>query len=316
MIYGRYLFTSVLEDDAVLPPYKGSTFRGVFGHALKKVVCALKRQDCAGCFLHSRCVYALVFEPSCMEPAGGRRRLAAPPHPYVLEPEPESRTHYEKGETFRFSLLLFGRMNESLPYFVYAIDRMGQMGIGKSISGKRPAFKLLQVTTPDDRVVYDGGTGKLQPPQPERHLEIEDFRRSGDESAESITLSLETPLRLKYQNHLKAEIPFHVLVRAILRRVSSLFNYHGNGEPPLDYRGLVKRAESVTIEDSALRWFDWKRYSNRQDQAMFMGGMTGSITYRGSLQEFMPLVRVAEEVHLGKQTTFGLGKIRILEDEP
>jgi len=54
MLYGKYLFSSVFEDDAVLPYYKGSTFRGVFGHALKKVVCALRRQDCYGCLLREK----------------------------------------------------------------------------------------------------------------------------------------------------------------------------------------------------------------------------------------------------------------------
>lgn len=315
MLYSKYVFTSVLEGDAVLPPYKGSTFRGVFGHALKKVVCALKKQECVECLLRSRCVYALVFEPSELEPAADRRRMAASPHPYALEPDPESRTHYEKGEEFKFNLLLFGRINESLPYFVYAIDKMGEIGIGKSIEGRRPAFRLLHVVTDEGLIVYDEKSRKIQPPQ-ERHLDLEHFSQDGDENVHSVTISLETPLRLKYQNHLKAEIPFHVLVRAILRRVSSLFNYHGEGEPPLDYRGLVRRAESVDFDNSNLRWYDWKRYSNRQDQAMFMGGMTGSVTYQGDLREFMPLIRFAEEVHLGKQTTFGLGKIRILDVKP
>jgi len=35
VLYGKYRFSSVLLDDALLPPFKGSTFRGVFGLALK-----------------------------------------------------------------------------------------------------------------------------------------------------------------------------------------------------------------------------------------------------------------------------------------
>jgi len=41
MFYGKYKFLCRLKDDANLPYYKGSTFRGVFGRALKRVVCAL-----------------------------------------------------------------------------------------------------------------------------------------------------------------------------------------------------------------------------------------------------------------------------------
>jgi hypothetical protein len=35
MQYGKYQFSCFFETEAELPPYKGSTFRGVFGIALK-----------------------------------------------------------------------------------------------------------------------------------------------------------------------------------------------------------------------------------------------------------------------------------------
>jgi hypothetical protein len=33
----------------------------------------------------------------------------------------------------------------------------------------------------------------------------------------------------------------------MLRRMSSLYNFYGDGEPSLDYRGLVKKAKEVKI---------------------------------------------------------------------
>ncbi len=62
MEIGNYKFKLQLEDDAELPLYKGSTFRGVLGHALKRTVCALKHQECRVCILRSNCTYAMVFE--------------------------------------------------------------------------------------------------------------------------------------------------------------------------------------------------------------------------------------------------------------
>jgi hypothetical protein len=132
---------------------------------------------------------------------------------------------------------------------------------------------------------------------------------------QQITIHLKTPLRVKQENHLTADLPFHTLIRAALRRISSLFTHYGSGEPDLDYKGLVRRAQAVETVDSTLGWLDWERYSNRQEAKMLMGGMLGSVTYSGNLKEFIPLLRVCEEVHLGKQTTFGLGKIEIIEDE-
>ncbi|MBW2021015.1 MAG: CRISPR system precrRNA processing endoribonuclease RAMP protein Cas6 [Deltaproteobacteria bacterium] len=311
MLYGKYLFSSVLEDDALLPYYKGSTFRGVFGHALKRVVCALKRQDCRDCLLRQKCVYAFVFEtPAPGGDPGGQKRIASPPHPYVIEPPGTAKKHFKKGEPFDATLLLFGKANDYLPYFIYAFDQMGKLGIGQRVGGKRAVFFLKSVST-DNKPIYSSQDKKLREGKFTQDLALEDFMAPDDKGVRRLELSLKTPLRLKFENKLEASLPFHVLTRAMLRRISSLANYHGNGEPALNYRGLVQRAKSVEISHSSLKWFDWKRYSNKQDQSMLMGGMVGRVTYSGDLSEFVPLIRFCEKVHIGKQTSFGLGKIEL-----
>lgn len=62
MLCGTYTISAPLLDDALLPPYKGSTFRGAFGGCLKKAVCAVRQKECQNCLLASRCVYAQLFE--------------------------------------------------------------------------------------------------------------------------------------------------------------------------------------------------------------------------------------------------------------
>ena len=309
MRYGSYRFTSVLEGDALLPEYKGSTFRGAFGHALKRVVCALRREDCADCLLRGKCIYAFVFETPLSEQeshAVPRTRIAAPPHPYVIEPPETAQTRYRNGDAFDFTLILFGRANDYLPYFIYAFDQMGRLGLGRAVDGKRAAFALRDVTA-EGKIVYAAGDGKILPGNFCRELSTVPGENA--DGCSSLELTLHTPLRLKYENRLEAKLPFHVLVRAMLRRVSSLCRYYGDGEPQLDYRGLVARAQGVATESSTICWFDWKRYSNRQDQSMLMGGMVGRAVYAGDLAEFLPLIRFCERVHLGKQTAFGLGRI-------
>ncbi|MCD6184409.1 MAG: hypothetical protein J7K84_01255 [Deltaproteobacteria bacterium] len=131
MQYGEYRFFCVFENDAYLPNYKGSTFRGVFGRALKKVVCAFKKQECTQCLLKQRCIYALVFETSVSMEVPEGSRTASPPHPFVIEPPLTTETKFSKGSSFNFNLLLFGEINNSLPYFIYAFEQMGKTGMGK-----------------------------------------------------------------------------------------------------------------------------------------------------------------------------------------
>lgn len=333
MLYGKYQFNCRLESDAFMPPYKGSTFRGVFGTALKRVVCALKRQECETCLLREKCLYTLAFETRLAMQVPKGARFALPPHPFVIEPPLTEQTRFENGSTFDCSLILFGDMNRSLPYFVYAFDQMGKIGIGKRINGKRGRF-LLESAACNGRKIYSHEKQELdqsktaedlnliedQPTQkPERHM----IRRrpkiklgGGTPKVETdtthkIKVEFKTPLRLKFENRLKAELPFHILVRAMLRRSSSLFEVYGSGEPDLDYKGMIERAKNVTIAENRLSWFDWQRYSNRQETKMFMGGMVGSVTYEGKLEDYLPLLEFSEKTHLGKNTSFGLGKIML-----
>ncbi|MFZ2634096.1 MAG: CRISPR system precrRNA processing endoribonuclease RAMP protein Cas6 [Desulfosalsimonadaceae bacterium] len=311
MLFGRYGFTCRLETDAELPYYKGSTFRGVFGRALKQVVCALKHQECDDCLLRPKCVYAVVFEPPV--PASSKdSRMAAPPHPFVIEPPLTIKTHYPAGSSFDFSLLLMGEANNFLPYFIYAFDQMGKIGIGKKSDGRRGQFVLENVRN-GDAVIYTSASQKLTMNGSLKKLGLtppEHPPECPPDKTLCLKLILETPLRLKFDNRLQAELPFHVLVRAMLRRISSLMNAYGDGEPPLDYPGLVKKAEAIKIIDNNLSWYDWERYSFRQEEKMLMGGMAGAVTYTGNMGEYLPLIEFCEQVHLGKQTTFGLGKIK------
>lgn len=306
MLFGSYRFHCRFESEAHLPPYKGSTFRGVFGRALKEVVCASPKSNCADCLVKEQCLYVLVFETGLTQNLPSNQRLAAPPHPFVLQPPPEETEHYPPGASFDFNLLLFGPVNRHLPYFIYAFDKIGRIGVGRRINGRRGQF-VLQSVHFNERMVYDHKEGKLQSIAPLPHLNVSPEPSRQDIQAMQITL--QTPLRIKYHNKLNPELTFHQLVRALLRRISSLMTCYDGGEPDLDYRGLVQRAMSIETVRSDLRWEDWRRYSFRQKQEMTLGGLIGTVQYQGDLTEFWPLIRFGERTHIGKQTAFGLGQI-------
>lgn len=79
----------------------------------------------------------------------------------------------------------------------------------------------------------------------------------------------------------------------------------------IDFKGLIEKARVVRQGASDIHWFDWKRYSTRQEEWMSLGGVTGTVSYEGDLSEFMLFLRLGEYVHVGKGTSFGLGRYSI-----
>ncbi len=303
MQLGKYHLKIQFHDDARIPPYKGSTLRGGFGAALKTVMCGSVKRSCEDCRIFHRCLYAQTFETR--QGTSRSSHSPAPPHPYVIEPPLNDKTTFAAGDTLEFGLLLFGKSNEYLAFFLHAASLMGKRGIGKGAEG--PAtFSIAAVYDASGNMIFEPeGCRLLGDPHPMDLM----LDRSQKDGCAPLRLSFVTPFRMKYMNQLHDAVPFHVLVRATLRRISNLFNHHGEGEPDIDYRGLVHRAMDVPILASNLRWLDWARYSNRQQTKMLLGGLVGSLTYADVPGEFIPLLTLAREVHLGKQTSFGLGLI-------
>jgi CRISPR/Cas system endoribonuclease Cas6 (RAMP superfamily) len=46
---------------------------------------------------------------------------------------------------------------------------------------------------------------------------------------------------------------------------------------------------------------------------MRMKGFIGEVVYQGDLTKFYPLLKIGEYIHVGKNTTFGLGKYEIVK---
>ena len=294
------------SSPAPLPAFKGSSLRGAFGHALKSVTCALRRQDCASCLLAKSCAYNLIFATEKL----ANSRLSARPHPYILNPPASSQQDWQSGEEFRFGLTLLGPAARFLPHILYAVEEMGRTGLGREAREGAGRFVLAELRLcGEERPLYTETDRTLQQPPELPWLRVEPPGRTLAE----LGLELQTPLRLKDQNSLQNSLNFTALIRAALRRVSALEEHYGEGKPELDYRGLLVLADKVETVQAELRWQEHRRYSNRQRREMLLGGMVGKLRFRGELTPFLPLLRYAEAVNLGKQTVFGLGKIHLLE---
>lgn len=308
MLSGTYDAVLEWKEDAELPPYKGSMIRGAFGYALKGVVCALKKNHCGTCAVRSRCLYARIFEEATWERSPALR-MSAPPHPVLFLPETKGRTFYEKGATMGFSIRVFGEMNRELPVLVHALSRMERYGLGASVHGRRRRFFLKKVTCAAE-IIWEASRPEIRMPSSLSSLALlgppENRQRPS-----AVRVSFTTPLRIKYTGAFPTTLLFADLIRLALRRIASVFVTFAGGEPDLPYAALIERAKKVRIGKQDLCWQDWQRWSNRQKRRMFMGGFMGEIVYEGDLAPFFPLLEMVQSLHLGKNTAFGLGQIRL-----
>src|SRR4030043_1008597 len=94
---GSFSFNVKALEPIILPPYKGSTLRGGFGYAFKRLVCALKDRECPDCLLKEKCVYSYIFETPPPSDTKVMRKYRTAPHPFIIEPPPEKRRGYKPG---------------------------------------------------------------------------------------------------------------------------------------------------------------------------------------------------------------------------
>ena len=292
-------FSLETENSFSLPAYKGSTFRGKFGHVLKRTICVMTHRDCPKCQLRDTCPYPYLFETQ-------NERGQTIPRPFVIEPPLTKKQFFLKGEPLHLRLTLVGKALEYFPYFVYCFVRMGEEGIGQD----RGLYKLKSVAALDaagEKVpVYDTDTQQLRNDFP--RVNLDDFKAR---LLPQVTVQFYTPTYIRWNGGGKGELPFVQLLKAIIRRYRSLRFYHGDGQKER-FEINWEAAEQVEIVHQDLEGFRFKRYSNRQKRPIALAGFVGRITYRGNLGQFYPWLKIGELLHVGKNTVFGMGGYRVV----
>jgi len=313
----KYRLTLEALEELHLPPYKGSTLRGGFGHVFKRTVCFQKEvKSCADCLLRANCPYAYIFETAPPQDAEVLRTYSDVPPPFVIEPPLDTRTVYEPGETLDFGLVLVGRAINYLPYFIVVFRELGKVGLGRG-RGKYRLREVAAVQPLDgmEETIYLAANEMvcdrdLSVGWQEIEAQTSNVKRKTSEGR--VTANFLTPTRIKHEGRFVIRPEFHVLVRAILRRVSSLYYFHCGERWEADYRGIIEAAKGVRLAEARTEWVDWERYSRRQGATMKLGGFVGQVSYQGDWHPFAALLILGQLVHVGKACVFGHGKYEMV----
>jgi hypothetical protein len=314
----RYRFILQATTPVHLSAFAGSTLRGGFGHVFKRTVCVWPPGDCGRCLLKDRCAYPYIFETAPPPDAEKLRGLEQLPRPFVLEPpERGGKQSYRPGERFDFGLVLVGRGIGYLPYFVLAFGELGRTGLGAG-HGHFDVIEVLAEHPSATQRIWSAGTAGLS--DADAMVTASELARppilaKKSELPKRLVLHFLTPARVRSEGRVRSALTFQELVRALLRRLSSLCYFHCDCELKVDFKGLIEGALVFrTVEDSS-RWQEQGRFSGRQRQSIDMSGVLGRVVFEApeasAWEPYLPLLAAGEWVHVGKGTVMGLGKYRV-----
>jgi hypothetical protein len=282
----RYRFHFRALDQLHLPRGKSANIiRGAFGNILHGAV--------------PPAVYTRLFEPGAAlahSPSG----LSDWPRPFVLRVAHLDGLTIGAGEPFYLDAHVFDLHEPALEYFRAALVLLADKGLG-------PGRGRAELERTEQLDLIDGATAIWDVPGPASVLSLEP--QAG--AARKVTLRFVTPTELKAAGALTGRPEFPVLFGRLRDRVSTLRALYGAGPMELDFRGLGERAGSVKMTNCSLAWEQVQRRSGRTGQVHSIGGFTGSAVYEGELGEFLPWLRAARWVGVGRQTVWGKGDVRV-----
>lgn len=285
---------SLLFDDAPIwgnPP--AFVFRSVLGLSLHKLTCILRGQEgCSDCMVKRNCVYSVFFETNVdknISALEGRNKAA---HPFVLE------VNKIDSKSATIEIVFIGTAINYIPYINIALENAGKLGIGRN----RVQFRI-------DYISIDNEPFDL-------NLVEEKTKHWPSEVSETnkiTSIVLETPCRIKKQGHYLAKITIEDLLRSIYLRMQVLSELFSEREflPIMDFEA------NITSTGENQRWIESNYYSGRQRSVLKLGGVVGEINIGDcSLSKTtIDYIRAMELFHVGKNISFGYGKIKVVEGE-
>ncbi len=296
----RYEFRFKVTTPFARPDYAGSMLRGIFGHALKKITCIYPSADCKDCTMYQTCTYPEIFETP--PKAHKIQAFSQIPNPYIIEPPPLGKHDYLAGEYLIFNMVLTGKALKQFSLVILAMQQAFKTGVSRQNGSADLDEVYLLDSENNKQLIFSCRNETIQAHEQQLLITLPNTNIS------QAQLHFKTPLRIQQNSKpVRAkQLSARQLLVSLARRINLLNDFHNDQILIQDFKALVAQAETVTIEHG-LKWHDWIRYSNRQQQKMRLGGLIGEVALFGDLTEFYPLLYLGQWLHLGKNATFGLG---------
>lgn len=294
----RFRFHFHAIDAVEFPPGKSANVvRGAFGMVLRDTA--------------APATYQRLFEPGSALTTPAARPpalLNAPsgladwPRPFVVRATHLDGLTIAAGSGFFFDMHVFECREPVLAHFRPAFAEFARkgIGVGRGLAGldrieqldlNDTAWQVADGPLPPSVIGLDPDPGKV----------------------ERVDVRFLTPTELKTAGGLAERPEFPILFSRLRDRVSTLRALYGAGPLDIDFRAMGERAEAIRMVRCDLTWEKTERKSRRTGQVHPLGGFLGAAAYEGELAEFLPWLRAARWVGVGRQTVWGKGDVRVFQ---
>jgi hypothetical protein len=254
------------------------------------------------------------------DPASGRGQNL--PRPLTLQP-PLGKHSFRRGEMFTFGVSLVGKAQDFLPYVARAVQKMGEIGVGRG----RGRFSLMTIDElhpllDAERTLMDGNKVK-RPTMQVTPAVIEQV--AARLPANMVMLELLTPMRLTAGEKLVNRITPRIFMQRLLERCQSLAEHYAE-YPPDDTPPV--RSEWVSAQDRLLAAADrlsigmdetiWEEAfsgSRRTGRISPIGGLIGRMRWDGDVAAVLPWLLWGVTLHVGKNAVKGSGYFRVIHPD-
>lgn len=266
---------------AELPLFLGSTLRGVIGQTLHE----------------DREAYNYLYNNRAL--SGNKQDTV---NPYMIRPPMPETGVFLEGENLTFEVMLFGDAVKYTSQLISAIEGIGERGLG---AGRYP-FQLDKIThSLDQRVIWQARifheVAVRSAVLPYRSLS----------SVEQVRLKTLTPLRIRRNGKLLKQIDFPTIIRNITRRIERISERYGGWIDGKEAQRMQAIAADVSLVKEQLKLVNLNRYSNRTGEKMDFSGLMGELWFEGPLTPFVPWLYAAQTLNIGRNTTFGMGRVKV-----
>ena len=278
----RYTFEAV--NDFETPYFLGSTFRGILGKKLKKMVCIKPFEECKKCEFRNTCPYTVIFETE---------HLLNKPSKYIMRP-PFERKKVMPGDKLFLEITLLGDTSNYWEFITGSYSGVHNIGKERYIK-----LKEVEFLHPFENKYHP--VKSFIP----RFEAINFFElRTGKEIIE--IRMYPSSIKVKGKVIKFSDFDKDILVKAIVSRIANIaLNYGIKNEK------IYINKDMFDLINPELRPSPLKRWSNRKKRHMLIPAFEGKFSLKGDLSEVYPYLNILEIINIGKSVSFGLGKISL-----